>query len=142
MERTWPKAGASAGWRAAAAAHFHHQLPDARGHRGIFAAARNNYIIPARCCFRRAAIGLRLIPMVRDLRFLWEEMPQQMLDEQAQKVRDSLRAALKTGRAGRRRRRLHRQRPAQCLHPVGHWFEFPTCCATACWRGCWPSARS
>src|SRR5581483_6370687 len=40
------------------------------------------------------AIGLRLVPMVRDLRFAWEEMPQQLLDEQAQKVRESLRASL------------------------------------------------
>ncbi len=40
------------------------------------------------------SIGLRMVPMVRDLRFLWEEMPQQRLDEQAQKVRESLRAAL------------------------------------------------
>ena len=29
------------------------------------------------------AVGLRLIPMIRDLRFFWEEMPQQLLDEQA-----------------------------------------------------------
>jgi hypothetical protein len=28
------------------------------------------------------AIGLRMVPTVRDLRFLWEEMPQQILDEQ------------------------------------------------------------
>src|ERR1035437_6458197 len=34
------------------------------------------------------SIGLRMIPMVRDLRFAWEEMQQQMLDEQAQKVRE------------------------------------------------------
>src|SRR5207237_233676 len=27
------------------------------------------------------SVGLRLVPMVRDLRFLWEEMPQQLLDE-------------------------------------------------------------
>jgi hypothetical protein len=40
------------------------------------------------------SIGLRFVPMERDLRFAWEELPQQMLDEQAQKVRDSLRAAL------------------------------------------------
>ncbi len=32
--------------------------------------------------------------MERDLRFAWEEMPQQVLDEQAQKVRESLHAAL------------------------------------------------
>ncbi len=30
-------------------------------------------------------VGLRMIPMARDLRFAWEEMPQQLLDEQAQK---------------------------------------------------------
>jgi hypothetical protein len=72
------------------------------------------------------SIGLRMIPMVRDLRFLWEEMPQQRLDEQQQKVRDSLRAALinwarSAGEGGDYTDNL----PAQCLHPVGHWFEIP-----------------
>jgi hypothetical protein len=72
------------------------------------------------------SIGLRMIPMERDLRFLWEEMPQQMLDEQQQKVRDSLRAALihwarSTGEGGDYTDNL----PGQCLHPVGHWFEIP-----------------
>jgi len=72
------------------------------------------------------AIGLRMIPMVRDLRFAWEEMPQQMLDEQAQKVRDSLRAALiqwalHAGEAADYTDNL----PLQCLHPVGHWYEVP-----------------
>ena len=37
------------------------------------------------------SVGLRLIPTVRDLRFAWEETPQQMLDAQAQKVRESVR---------------------------------------------------
>ncbi len=46
------------------------------------------YLSPGR------AVGLRMVPMARDLRFAWEEMPQQLLDEQAQKVRDSLHAAL------------------------------------------------
>ncbi|MGO8698842.1 MAG: UTP--glucose-1-phosphate uridylyltransferase [Limisphaerales bacterium] len=72
------------------------------------------------------SIGLRMIPMVRDLRFLWEEMPQQRLDEQQQKVRESLRAALlhwahDAGEGGDYTDNL----PAQCLHPVGHWFEVP-----------------
>ena len=67
-----------------------------------------------------------MIPMARDLRFLWEEMPQQRLDEQQQKVRDSLRAALiawarSAGEGGDYTDNL----PAQCLHPVGHWFEVP-----------------
>ena len=71
-------------------------------------------------------IGLRLIPTVRDLRFAWEEMPQQVLDEQAQKVLESLHASLmdwaqKSGEAGDYRDNL----PLQCLHPVGHWYEFP-----------------
>ncbi len=72
------------------------------------------------------AVGLRLVPMVRDLRFAWEEMPQQLLDEQAQKVRDSARAALiqwaaSAGEASDYTANL----PLQCLHPVGHWFEIP-----------------
>ena len=72
------------------------------------------------------SIGLRLVPMVRDLRFAWEEMPQQMLDQQQQKVRESLRAALinwarTTGEASDYTDNL----PLQCLHPVGHWYEVP-----------------
>ncbi|OQA44527.1 MAG: UTP--glucose-1-phosphate uridylyltransferase [Chloroflexi bacterium ADurb.Bin325] len=71
-------------------------------------------------------IGLRMIPMARDLRFAWEEMPQQLLDEQAQKVRDSLHAALiawaqQAGEGGDYTDNL----PDQCLHPVGHWYEVP-----------------
>jgi hypothetical protein len=92
-----------------------------------FLAAQKNYgyegpllLSPGR------AVGLRMIPMVRDLRFLWEEMPQQMLDEQEQKVRDSLRHALikwalAAGEAGDYTDNV----PLQCLHPVGHWYEVP-----------------
>ncbi|MGO8836357.1 MAG: UTP--glucose-1-phosphate uridylyltransferase [Limisphaerales bacterium] len=72
------------------------------------------------------SIGLRMIPTVRDLRFLWEEMPQQMLDEQQQKVRDSLRAALiNWARAAGEGSDYTDNLPGQCLHPVGHWFEVP-----------------
>jgi len=72
------------------------------------------------------AVGLRLVPMTRDLRFAWEEMPQQLLDEQAQKVLDSLHAALidwahNTGEGTDYTDNI----PLQCLHPVGHWFEIP-----------------
>ncbi len=71
-------------------------------------------------------IGLRLVPMARDLRFAWEEMPQQLLDEQAQKVRESLHASLigwarQAGEASNYTDNL----PMQCLHPVGHWYELP-----------------
>ncbi len=72
------------------------------------------------------AVGLRLVPMVRDLRFAWEEMPQQLLDEQAQKVQNSLHDALigwaeQMGEGSDYTDNL----PLQCLHPVGHWFEVP-----------------
>ena len=72
------------------------------------------------------AIGLRMIPMTRDLHFAWEEMPQQMLDEQQQKVRDSLHAALIgwAERAGEGSDYTDNV-PLQCLHPVGHWYEVP-----------------
>jgi len=71
-------------------------------------------------------IGLRLLPTERDLRFLWEEMPQQQLDEQSQKVMQSLHAALinwakSSGEAEDYRDNL----PSQCIHPVGHWYEVP-----------------
>ena len=64
--------------------------------------------------------------MERDLRFMWEELPQQILDEQAQKVRDSLRHALidwakQAGEGGDYTDNV----PLQCLHPVGHWYEIP-----------------
>jgi hypothetical protein len=70
------------------------------------------------------SIGLRLVPMARDLRFLWEEMTEQRLEERKQKVRDSVRAALlawvsATGEGSDYRDNL----PLQCLHPVGHWYE-------------------
>ena len=72
------------------------------------------------------SVGLRLIPTERDLRFQWEEMPQQRLDEQQQKVRGSLRAALinwahNTGEGADYTDNV----PLQCLHPVGHFYEFP-----------------
>jgi hypothetical protein len=67
-----------------------------------------------------------MIPTVRDLRFQWEEMPQQVLDVQQQKVRDSLRAALmnwaKTTGEGHD---YTDNVPLQCLHPVGHFYELP-----------------
>ena len=71
-------------------------------------------------------IGLRLHPTERDLRFLWEDLPQQLLDEQSQKVLQSLHTALiswakSAGEAEDYRDNL----PSQCIHPVGHWYEIP-----------------
>jgi hypothetical protein len=67
-----------------------------------------------------------MVPMVRDLRFQWEEMPQQMLDVQQQKVRESLRAALRNWARGAGEARDYTDNvPLQCLHPVGHFYEVP-----------------
>ena len=72
------------------------------------------------------SIGLRFVPMVRDLHFAWEELPQQVLDEQAQKVRDSLRATLiEWARHMGEGSSYTDNLPMQCLHPVGHWYEVP-----------------
>lgn len=71
-------------------------------------------------------IGLRLVPTERDLRFLWEEMPQQQLDEQSDKVRQSLHAALINWAKTAGETEDYRDNiPSQCIHPVGHWFEIP-----------------
>ena len=72
------------------------------------------------------SIGLHFVPMERDLRFAWEEMPQQVLDDQAQKVRESLRASLigwarQMGEGSSYVDNL----PMLCLHLVGHWYEVP-----------------
>ena len=72
------------------------------------------------------SIGLRTVPTVRDLRFAWEEVQQQALDVQQQKVRESVRTAVihwaeTTGEASDYTDNL----PLQCLHPVGHWYEVP-----------------
>ncbi|MFM8418933.1 MAG: UTP--glucose-1-phosphate uridylyltransferase [Verrucomicrobiota bacterium] len=72
------------------------------------------------------SVGLRMVPMARDLRFQWEEMPQQVLDEQQQKVRESLRSALMgwATAAGEGSDYVDNV-PLQCMHPVGHFYEVP-----------------
>ncbi len=72
------------------------------------------------------SVGLRTIPTVRDLQFFWEETSHQVLDEQQQKVREGLHAALMswakiTGEASDYTDNI----PMQCMHPVGHWYEIP-----------------
>jgi hypothetical protein len=92
-----------------------------------YLAGEGNYCYPGPLLLSPGmSIGLRLVPMARDLRFAWEEMPQQLLDEQAQKVRESLRATLIAwvGQAGEGSNYTDNL-PMQCLHPVGHWYEVP-----------------
>ncbi len=75
---------------------------------------------------RGRSIGLRLIPMQRDLRFQWEEVAQQRLDERQEKVRASARQALLHWAAAAGEGADYRDnQPLQCLHPVGHWYEVP-----------------
>jgi hypothetical protein len=70
------------------------------------------------------SIGLRMVPMAQDLRFAWEEMPQQLLDAQAQKVREGLHAALiQWAQTEGEGSDYTANVPMQCLHPVGHWYE-------------------
>lgn len=78
------------------------------------------YLSPGR------SIGQRFIPMERDLRFLWEEMAQEQLDENKQKVRDALRGALidwakNNGEGSDYIENI----PQQRLNPLGHWYEIP-----------------
>jgi len=75
---------------------------------------------------RGLSIGQRFIPMARDLVFLWEEMPQEALDEEKQKVRESVRSALidwakKKGEGSDYADNVAVQR----FNPPGHWYEFP-----------------
>lgn len=72
------------------------------------------------------SVGLRFVPTVRDLMFAWQEMPQERLDEQAQKVRESVRRALMDWAATKGEASDYRDNlPLQCLHPVGHFYEVP-----------------
>jgi hypothetical protein len=88
-------------------------------------AAEHNYGYPGELLLSPGrTIGLRMIPMERDLRFAWEEVAQQMLDAQAQKVREGLRAALiQWAQSAGEGSDYTGNVPMQCLHPVGHWYE-------------------
>jgi len=93
-----------------------------------FLQSENNYGYPGPVLLSPGrSIGLRMVPTERDLRFAWQELAHQVLDRQAQKVRESLQAALiswarRAGEAGD----YTDNEPLQCLHPVGHWFEIPS----------------
>ncbi len=72
------------------------------------------------------SIGLRMVPMVRDLRFAWEETPRQVLDFEAEKVQESVHAAMVNwARSQGEGSDYVDNLPGQCIHPVGHWYELP-----------------
>jgi len=67
-----------------------------------------------------------MVPMVRDLRFDWEESSRQVLDIQAEKVRESQHSALiNWARSQGEGSDYVDNLPDQCIHPVGHWYELP-----------------
>lgn len=71
-------------------------------------------------------VGLRLIPTLEDLRFAFEEEPRQRLDAQAEKVLKSVHdAQLAWAAAQGPGSDYTDNRPGQCLHPLGHFYELP-----------------
>ncbi len=76
------------------------------------------YLSPGR------SIGQRFVPMERDLRFLWEEMPQETLDEHKQKVRDSVRQSMIAWAKSKGEGSDYVDNiAAQRFSPLGHWYE-------------------
>ena len=76
------------------------------------------YLSPGR------SIGQRLVPMERDLRFLWEETPQETLDENKQKVRESVRQTLIGWARAKGEGADYADNVAgQRFSPLGHWYE-------------------
>jgi hypothetical protein len=75
---------------------------------------------------RGQSIGQRLIPMARDLSFLWEETSQETLDENKQKVRDAgRRAILEWAKSQGEGTDYTDNVPIQRFNPPGHFHEVP-----------------
>ena len=72
------------------------------------------------------SIGQRLIPMGRDLTFLWEEGAHETLDENKQKVREAgRRAILDWARSQGEGTDYTDNVPVQRFNPPGHFYEVP-----------------
>ena len=75
---------------------------------------------------RGRSIGQRLIPMTRDLSFLWEEASHETLDDNKQKVRDAgRRAILDWARSQGEGTDYTDNLPIQRFNPPGHFHEVP-----------------
>jgi galactokinase/mevalonate kinase-like predicted kinase len=75
---------------------------------------------------RGQSIGQRLIPMQRDLTFLWEEAAHETLDENKEKVREAgRRAILDWARAKGEGADYVDNVPIQRFNPPGHFYEIP-----------------
>ena len=76
---------------------------------------------------RGQSIAQRLVPMVRDLTFLWEEGSHEVLDDNKQKVRDAgRRAILDWARSKGEGADYTDNVPVQRFNPPGHFHEVPT----------------
>ncbi|WP_234734852.1 UTP--glucose-1-phosphate uridylyltransferase [Tellurirhabdus bombi] len=85
---------------------------------GNFGYSGATYLSPGR------SIGQRFVPMERDLRFMWEEMPQETLDENKQKVRDAVRQTMIGWAKGKGEGSDYVDNiAAQRFSPLGHWYE-------------------
>jgi UDP-N-acetylglucosamine pyrophosphorylase len=70
------------------------------------------------------SIGQRYVPMERDLRFLYEEMPQETLDENKQKVREAVRKTMIGWAKSKGEGSDYIDNiAAQRFSPLGHWYE-------------------
>jgi hypothetical protein len=75
---------------------------------------------------RGQSIGQRLVPMARDLAYLWEETAQEILDENKQKVREAARrAVLDWTRTVGEGSDYTDNLPIQRFTPPGHFYEVP-----------------
>jgi UDP-N-acetylglucosamine pyrophosphorylase len=85
---------------------------------GNFGYSGPVYLSPGR------SIGQRFVPMERDLRFMWEEMPQETLDENKQKVRESVRSSMINWAKAKGEGTDYVDNIAsQRFSPLGHWYE-------------------
>jgi len=83
-----------------------------------FGYSGSTYLSPGR------SIGQRFVPMERDLRFMWEEMPQETLDENKQKVRDAVRQTMIGWAKSKGEGTDYVDNiAAQRFSPLGHWYE-------------------
>ena len=79
---------------------------------------------PGAILSRGQSIAQRLVPMRRDLTFLWEAGAREVLDENKQKgPGGGTPRGHGMGSVTGRGERLHRQRPVQRFNPPGHFYE-------------------
>ncbi len=87
---------------------------------GNFGHSGPVYLSPGR------SIGQRLVPMTRDLVFLWEESAHEVLQETKQKVREaSRRAILEWAKSQGEGTDYTDNLPIQRFNPPGHFYEVP-----------------